>query len=313
MSFSPEFDALRELRREDDPTLSQGEWVTELKRADWPGLQAACEDLLAHKTKDLRVAGWYTEAAGKLRGYAGLADGVELVGGLCERFWEPLHPRIDAGDSDLRVGSLQWLLGQLPQWCRAAVLAPKAALSLAVIEASRQARSEEGAPGPEDAARALRAIPPAELLATLDNARRLQDALHALQRVVDGHMGADGPAFASARDAVERAVHAIERLAKESGALSTPADAAPAADDAPAHAPAFGAAPTSRAQALGQLRLVAEFFRRTEPHSPVAYLAERAAHWGEMPLHVWLRAVMKEGGTLAQLEELLGVDPQTSA
>jgi hypothetical protein len=30
-----------------------------------------------------------------------------------------------------------------------------------------------------------------------------------------------------------------------------------------------------------------------------------------MPLHVWLRAVMKEGGTLAQLEELLGVTPQT--
>ncbi len=51
---------------------------------------------------------------------------------------------------------------------------------------------------------------------------------------------------------------------------------------------------TSRAQALQQLRLVADYFRRTEPHSPVAYLADKAARWGDMPLHAWLRAVVKE-------------------
>lgn len=62
-----------------------------------------------------------------------------------------------------------------------------------------------------------------------------------------------------------------------------------------------------RQQALEQLRLVADFFRRTEPHSPVAYLAERAASWGELPLHLWLRAVVKDQGTLAQLDEMLGM------
>jgi hypothetical protein len=38
MSFSPEFDALRELRREDDPTLSQGRVAhrTQARRPDWP-------------------------------------------------------------------------------------------------------------------------------------------------------------------------------------------------------------------------------------------------------------------------------------
>lgn len=65
--------------------------------------------------------------------------------------------------------------------------------------------------------------------------------------------------------------------------------------------------PASRAQALAQLRLVADYFRRHEPHSPVAYLADRAAQWGDMPLHLWLRAVLKEPGALASLDELLGV------
>ena len=46
----------------------------------------------------------------------------------------------------------------------------------------------------------------------------------------------------------------------------------------------------TRDEAIRQLREVARFFRATEPHSPVAYLAEKAARWGEMPLHEWLRS-----------------------
>ena len=56
-----------------------------------------------------------------------------------------------------------------------------------------------------------------------------------------------------------------------------------------------------------QLRLVADFFRRTEPHSPVAFLADKAARWGDMPLDAWLREVIKDAGSLAHLEELLGL------
>ena len=61
--------------------------------------------------------------------------------------------------------------------------------------------------------------------------------------------------------------------------------------------------------AFRALAQVADFFRRTEPHSPVAYLAERAASWGEMPLHVWLRAVIKDPSAIAGVEELLGAVP----
>ena len=71
----------------------------------------------------------------------------------------------------------------------------------------------------------------------------------------------------------------------------------------------------NRTQALAQLRSVADFFRQTEPHSPVAYLADKAAHWGEMSLHSWLSTVIKDPGLLAHLEELLGLKlpPQTEA
>ncbi|HBF50973.1 MAG TPA: type VI secretion system protein TssA, partial [Massilia sp.] len=69
----------------------------------------------------------------------------------------------------------------------------------------------------------------------------------------------------------------------------------------------------SRAQALAQLRAVAEFFRQTEPHSPVAYLADKAASWGEQPLHVWLKTVVKDAAALSHVDELLGIERKGDA
>jgi type VI secretion system protein ImpA len=69
----------------------------------------------------------------------------------------------------------------------------------------------------------------------------------------------------------------------------------------------------SREQALDQLRQVAAFFRRTEPHSPVAYLADKAATWGDLPLHMWLKTVIKDANSLAFIEEMLGVKPASTS
>src|SRR3990167_1601390 len=78
MSFSLEFDQIADMRRQDDPTLDQGEWVTSLKVADWPGVAQACSTLLNSRTKDLRLAMWLTEALALTQGYAGLDQGLQL-------------------------------------------------------------------------------------------------------------------------------------------------------------------------------------------------------------------------------------------
>jgi hypothetical protein len=45
----------------------------------------------------------------------------------------------------------------------------------------------------------------------------------------------------------------------------------------------------------------------------VAYLADKAASWAGMPLHLWLRTVIKDPGQIAQLDELLGTVAPLSA
>lgn len=321
LSFSAEFDAIQDLRRADDPTLDQGEWVTSLKVADWPGVQANCTDLLATRTKDLRVAAWLTEASARLDGYAGLADGLALCESLCERYWSDLYPRIDAdGNTEERSGNLRWLLSQVQDLARQLPVLRQGprGFSLQDMETAQvNARTGTGAePGdssstpppllPEQIAAARRATPAPFFTANLAAAQRALAALDRLQALADARLGADGPGFSAARRALEDAVHGVRLLAPESEAQAGGIDGA---QGEAAGASAGTGAIRTRADALRQLRAVADFFRRTEPHSPVAYLAERGAQWGEMPLHDWLRSVVKDEGVLGQVEELLGIAP----
>ena len=62
----------------------------------------------------------------------------------------------------------------------------------------------------------------------------------------------------------------------------------------------------SRQDALRRLAEIADFFQKTEPHSPVSYLVQRAVKWGNMPLESWLQDVIKDDSILGQLRQTLG-------
>lgn len=272
LSFSVEFDTIAELRREDDASLPLGEWKEkgkEPKVADWPALCALCDRLLRTRSKDLRLAGWLADGWARQRGLAGLAEGLALATGLVTRWWDEVHPQPEGGDMEQRVGALRWLLSRVPPLAREAAAA---------------------APRRADALAALQ-------------------ALQGLQEAVDTRLGAEGPGFMAARESLQAVLADLPAAPEGLPPDTRTAESSAPALSAVAHGPGPAGAPQTRAQALEQLRQVAEFFRRTEPHSPVAYLADKAAHWGSMDLATWLRAVVKDHGSLSQLEELLGVQP----
>lgn len=330
LSFCAEIDAIREMRREDDPTLAQGAWVAPLKTADWAGVARACESLLRTRSKDLAVAGWLTDAWARLRGFEGLADGLALCAALVEAHWPALHPQPDGEDQEARIGCLSWLAARVRELAGRITLAEDESHSWSLLDVDA-ARQRRGEPAPEEGAEAApdEAAPslPAVLSAVAAGGRagfasRLESitgaytALLRLQAAVDARLPADGPSFAAARAALEQVADAWARLGRDAGVadevFSTGA-ATPARAGGGALAPVAFAAQgpiRSRMQALQQLRQVAEYFRQAEPHSPVAYLADKAARWGEMPLHEWLRAVVKDGAALASFEDMLGVEPR---
>jgi type VI secretion system protein ImpA len=313
LAFSSELDAIAKARQADDPTIEQGAWVTALKEADWKFVGSGCTKLLKTRSKDLRLAVWLAEASAKTGGFRGLGDGLLVAAALCERYWDTLYPQPDEGSFEQRVGNLCWIAARAPQLAREVALTEGAgsAFSLIDFESARTRSADDDGPD-VDAAR--RRTSRAFYQALLDDTAHCVAALAELERVTDEKLGADGPGFTAAREALHNVIHFITPFAREAGAGAQAAaanspEAPVAAPAAPAQAVAVGTSGSlqSRAQALAQLRAVAEFFRRTEPHSPVAYLADKAANWGEQPLHVWLRSVVKDQAVFEQLEEMLGV------
>jgi type VI secretion system protein ImpA len=269
LAFSPELDAIAHARKFDDPSLDQGEWITDLKEADWGFVVDRCAALLETRSKDLRLAVWLAEAAAYKYNLPGLAESWRVLAGLCERYWDDgLFPEAD-GDQEQRIGNLAWILGRTPAL--------------------------------------LRAIPVDGVQAA--DAAGCMEALKAFEQAADARLGADSPSFTPAREALQALLHAIP---------SPAAHAAPApvihtgAWDQPVAAPQPGAI-ASRAQAVTLLRTVAQFFRKTEPHSPVSYFADKAADAADLDLHTWLRSVIKDPASMEHVEELLGVKGRPQA
>jgi type VI secretion system protein ImpA len=102
------YDKIKAARRSDD-NLSRGEWQIAVKSADWKQVIELCRQALIHRSKDLQIAAWLTEALVHQCGYQGLATGLLFTKGLMETFWNTLYPPMDAGDLDYRMGPMMFL------------------------------------------------------------------------------------------------------------------------------------------------------------------------------------------------------------
>jgi len=69
---------------------------------------------LIHRTKDLQIAAWLTEALTMTAGFDGLADGLRILGGFMREFWDHVYPEIEEGDLEYRIGPLEYLDDKLP-------------------------------------------------------------------------------------------------------------------------------------------------------------------------------------------------------
>jgi type VI secretion system protein ImpA len=325
LTFSAEVDAINKARQFDDPTLDQGEWITEIKEADWQFVFDKCSSLLEKQTKDLRIGGWLVEAATKTRQFDGMAAGIELLTNMCARYWEELHPRTEDSDNEQRIGNLAWLLKRSVQLVKEIPLTEGrgSAFSWIDFEAARarannsvrtgEVVSEDGNQPTLTVLESARRKSSKNFYQTLiSGAVQCQKKLVELERILDERLGISGPSFMQLKDTLATIQNTIERFGADIGVKSAEVidtNSKARLGAATGNAATCVGAITSREQALEQLRQVAEFFRRTEPHSPVAYLADKAATWGDLPLHTWLKTVIKDPNSLTFIEEMLGIKP----
>jgi type VI secretion system protein ImpA len=337
LQYSPAYDEIREARRAED-SLSQGDWQREPKAAEWPKVIDLTTSALASKTKDLQICAWLVEALVELYGFVGLRDGLTVMRGLHEQYWEQVYPQVDEGDLDARANALSFMdtrvelpLKKVPltrsgsgvdysylHWEESTKFEiPDNLDSLdsetfnRISELKAQAEAEGRTTG--DAWRKAKNATDRDFYEdTYSIINQCWDQFQALDQVMDEKFERQTPGLGTLKKTLDAIRSQVEKLVKESRILHP----RPEELDQPGEVgvdgeggmSATGGALRSRADALRRLAEVAQYFQRTEPHSPVAYLVQRAIKWGQMPLEVWLEDVIKDGAVLGHLKETLGLD-----
>jgi type VI secretion system protein ImpA len=302
----------------------------------WRGVRELALKTLAETTKDLEVAAWLTEALVRSHGFAGLAAGAQLMAGLAEQYWDGLFPLPDDYGMETRVtpvtglngrdgnGSLIQPLYKLALFNRVdgspvAYYQYQQSEQLGTLDAERrQQRIDAGAVPLEELEREARAAGGRAWAALLADVRAARDAWQAMANLLDEKAGADGPSTTSVRDLLSGIIEVAARYAPaeaadgEAAPEAAGADAEGAAGATGAGFAGMAAAPgraASREDALRALTEIANFFRRTEPHSPLSYTLDEAVRRGRMSWPELLAEIVADLDTRNGILTTLGIHP----
>jgi type VI secretion system protein ImpA len=309
------------------------------KPVDWrPVLQHGTK-ALAEQSKDLEIAVYVIEALVRLHGFAGLRDGFRLARELTEQFWDQLYPLPDEEGLETRVAPLTGLNGddaegtlispiaKVPLTDGSSAAGPFAyyhyqqasALGQMADEEAREKRIKQGAVSMPMLEKAVAETPGSFFTNLVDDLTQCQDEFAKLCVVMDDKCGSKAPPASSIRSALIACLDTVSHIARDK--LAAPKPAAAAAEDAtatPVGANGAAAAPkTGPDEALGAigtrdgafrtLLKVAEFFRRTEPHTPVSYALEQAVRWGRMSLPELLSELIPDEAPRQQFFKQVGI------
>ncbi|MGA3202934.1 MAG: type VI secretion system protein TssA [Bryobacteraceae bacterium] len=318
LRYDPVYDQIKEARRQDDAG-PQGDWQRDRKTADYRLVADLASKALAERSKDLQLAVWLTEAALHREKFSGLQQGLELLRGLLEQFWDTFYPEIEDDDLEPRVVLLGWVGERLVDTVHFTPITT-GGLSLnhykesrrvgseeeaAQNEAKQQARQtaiSEGKITLEDFEKDAAATPTAkyeEWVASMDGCLA---AIGSLGSLCDEKFGNDAPSFVPLRTAVEEVRHTTNQILQKRPGRKAPqseqepepepdSQAEPVSSDqnqeAAAAAPARKKAtlslePESLEDVAARLQAVAKFLRTQNSYSPAPYLLLRGYRWGEL-------------------------------
>lgn len=334
LDFDAVTDDIKFARQSDPEYLSQGDWKTTRKVADWKRVKELASDALTHRSKDLQIACWLSEALVHLHGFAGARDGFLLLDQLLSNFWESLYPPKEDDDVEVRIGRLIWLDNTLPTVLGQILLTATSEHtknygfllwreSRDVDNLARQNQVvyqqvlEEGKINVEMWDEAVKKTPSQFYETLLLESKEACEAFHQLIKTLDKTFLHDAPNLAKIAAMLGSIDKLIQKIATEKGLFVQ--DALPdkntdvdvdfmqeAMGTVMGLAQPISTIPKNREDALQRLHQVADFFRQHEPHSPVTYLVEKAARWGTMRLDEWLREVVQDDSTRYRLKDMLG-------
>lgn len=301
---------------------------------EWLTIITEAPQILCEQTKDLEICSWYTEALTRKNGFAGLRHGFELINGLISQFWDELYPKPDEDGLETRVAPLAGLNGT---GAEGVLIAPirnipitagnahgpysywqyQQAVEIQKIhdENERQARINSAGFSLSDIQQAVTETPNeffttlyADIEACINNYTDISNKLDEL-------CGPEiAPPTRNIINVLEDCKGAVKHLAGDALIIdeqSSQADENESNDatDGPVNkgAPVINQAISSREEAFKQLIKIAEYFKKTEPHSPISYILQKAVNWGNMSLEQLIQELIPDNSSREYFSSLTGV------
>jgi type VI secretion system protein ImpA len=346
MRYSGVYDEIGEARREDD-ILGQEDIQSQLKVADFRRVIELAVPVIEKESKDLQISAWLAEALVKEHGFEGLRDSLKLMSGLQEKFWETLYPEIDEGDMEGRANAIAWFENEAAFEIQKAQITDGEGYSFLDYQDSKKYdfpdnietldyEVQDKFKALEAEARKLNKVTADKWKQAIASSRRAfyeelnvvieecKEGVKALNLTIEEKFDRNqAPGLSNLQKSLENINSRVNKLLiqkreEEPDEVEEEYSEEEETQDGTSSGGKGSVSSTrgtveNRKEALRQLEKLAEFFRKTEPHSPVSYLVTRAVKWGNMPLESWLKDVIKDETILFQLRQTLGFNTTTDS
>lgn len=332
LEYEQEFGEL-ERATQGKPEQTMGDSVVPAEPPNWKTVDGLAQQLTA-RSKDLRIMSHLVRAQLGLHGLAGLNDGLAVMHGALERYWDGIHPELDPDDDNdptLRVNTVMGLCdgATLLREVRLAPVVVSKALGafsqrdIAVANGEIDAASNGGddkQPDQATIAAAFRDASLPDVEASAAVARSALEHARGIEAFVTEQVGAsNGPNLGPLVD-VLRSIDRV--LAEQVGLLGGAADGGDAESEegSPMQAgdgdQADGAQAAPRAAGGGQINSrqdvvqaidrICAYYARNEPSSPVPLLLQRAKRLVSKDFMEIMRDMVPSG--VSEAEQIGGIE-----
>ena len=305
----------------------------------WQKIFLLAPKVIATQAKDVELACWLTEALVRKSGFQGLKDGFSLIRQLIENFWEQgLYTLEDEDGIETRVAPIAGLNGEgadgvLLSPIRNSFITEDASYEpyslwqyQQAIDISRLSDERKQQDQIERIGFSMENIDKAVANSSSEYYSNLYQDIEvclteyqAIDKLLTEFCGSyEAPPSSKIIELLQDAKGAINHIAKaklpiitDTSDVDEESDSEQLDEQATSSAASQNSAVTnalnSRDDAFKQLNTIAEYFKKTEPHSPISYMLTKTVKWGNMPLEELMKELIPDSSSRDTYSSLTGV------
>ncbi|MBE4423260.1 type VI secretion system protein TssA [Vibrio parahaemolyticus] len=295
-------------------------------------------EVLATQSKDFEFVAWLIEALTRLYGFRGMGVGYKIASAFVESYWDELHPMPDEDGIETRISAITGLNGIDSE---GTLIFPLASIPLTDMgveqsyayweyqqaielerldEDKRRARVDQGAIELSRITDTVKSTSDEFYQSLIADLEFATGAFNEFSQRLDDAVGDVTPSsYISKRiESIHAALkHLLGNRFKDKAEVSiSDGNGDEELEEASQQAVTHNSSALlvtnmqSREQAIQQLQHVADFFRESEPHSPVSYSIEQIIRWCGMPLPELLAELISDGDAKRSYFRLVGIAEQ---